>query len=400
MRGRRMRGKWAPIAKTPVHIPVAGRSSAGHTIAGRNNDLWRVNVNALDARIAPLTELQPLLPRLLQHLSLSRAQIAIDQLRSTLAAGGADRILLLIGFRREASDTPIAAAIAIQQPESDPTVATLLHAGPLDPVDETLQRSLIDTLSPFLNRQLVSRGVRFAQWATDPGPNNEPVASWCRGFGFAPVGTLDYLTGLVPPEMPTQNAEPLQSSAEPLQSSAGSQAAARSLRFSVVDLHDHEDYHSFEQLVETTYQQSLDCPALANHRTAADTLRGYRVSPAFEPQGWFRVLQVDDKHDDKSDDTGHGTEVGCVILGLHPPPPDSDSGQSVTEIVYMGIVPSARGKKFGRQLVDHAFDHARSLAASRLILAVDQDNAPARAIYQACGLSPMLSETVWVKSIK
>jgi hypothetical protein len=72
----------------------------------------------------------------------------------------------------------------------------------------------------------------------------------------------------------------------------------------------------------------------------------------------------------------------------------------VIEIVYMGLLPETRGKGFGRQLVDQAAKVAVNLGGTRLILGVDQTNRPARDIYDARGMTPLLSETVWAKRVK
>jgi ribosomal protein S18 acetylase RimI-like enzyme len=65
----------------------------------------------------------------------------------------------------------------------------------------------------------------------------------------------------------------------------------------------------------------------------------------------------------------------------------------------MGLVPESRGMGRGRMLVHKAFEAAGDVGADRVILAVDRQNAPARAIYELAGLQPMLHETVWVKSL-
>lgn len=324
----------------------------------------------VDVQLAPLADLEGLLPRLLQNISLSRAQIAIDQLRGAIQSRGTDRIVLITATHPDHPDTPVAAAVAIQQPEADRGMATMIHAGPIDQSDDGQQSECMAALTPYFEDQLSQRGVGFVQWATDADPSRA-VTQWCEGFGFRPVGTLDYLSGEI--------------------ASASTREPTTTLRFPVVNLNDPSDYESFVRLVEETYQQTLDCPGLAEHRTASQTLQGYRTSAAMDPSCWFRVVQ----------DGNDGTckDVGCVILANHQPPSHDPEARGVIEIVYMGIVPSARGQRLGQRLVEHAFATARTRTASRMILAVDQQNSPAKAIYEAAGLSPMLSETVWVKTI-
>ena len=46
---------------------------------------------------------------------------------------------------------------------------------------------------------------------------------------------------------------------------------------------------------------------------------------------------------------------------------------------------AARGSGLGRALVEAAFDRARERGCRRIELDVNEDNAPARALYEACG---------------
>jgi ribosomal protein S18 acetylase RimI-like enzyme len=94
--------------------------------------------------------------------------------------------------------------------------------------------------------------------------------------------------------------------------------------------------------------------------------------------------------------------IGTLILGKHQPLPDPEAdelAQPIIEIVYMGLRPSARGKSYGRELVKYAFAIAKQLESARLILAVDQQNSPALAIYESFHFRSIMSETVWAKSI-
>ncbi|MGB0599919.1 MAG: GNAT family N-acetyltransferase [Rubripirellula sp.] len=358
------------------------------------------HVSVLVVQTSPLTQLEALLPRLLQNVSLSRAQIAIDQLRGTIGANGQHRILLITASPQDSPESPLAAVIAIQQPEPDNRTATILHAAATVPVDREQQTNLITAMKPILRSQLSERGVTFLQWATDIGPN-EGVTDWCDGFGFQPMATLDYLSG----EVPLIRKDP---SSKKGKAQVPRPEPENSLQFIPVNTNAKavgtdgksdgcSEYKSFVTLVNSTYSETLDCPALAEHRTAQETLNGYRTAAAFAPTGWFRVVRSEGTV--RSECAGRQTTVGCVILGYHPPPPDQSETPGVVEIVYMGIVPSARGLGLGRDLVEHAFAVARNHSADRLILAVDQKNEPARRIYEAAGLTPMLSEMVWVKSL-
>ncbi len=88
------------------------------------------------------------------------------------------------------------------------------------------------------------------------------------------------------------------------------------------------------RLVEGTYEQTLDCPALNGVQDCADALAGYRGASSFDPSLWFIV-----RHEQR--------DVGCLLLADF-----ADSDQRL--LVYMGLLPEARGKGLGIELVRHA----------------------------------------------
>ena len=97
-------------------------------------------------QLAPLATLEGILPVLLRHLSLGRAQIAIDHIRGAIDAKMSNRIVLLTLCHADDLKTPLAAAIAIQQ--SDPAtesacdMASIVHAGLMDDaVDPSLSQN-------------------------------------------------------------------------------------------------------------------------------------------------------------------------------------------------------------------------------------------------------------------
>lgn len=345
----------------------------------------------LQTQCAPLESLEGVLPLLLRHLSLGRAQIAIDHIRGTIEANTSERIVLVTLCEAEHPSVPLAAAIAIQQSDSQSKagcdMASLIHAGLMhDPPDPTTGRdqprpgltnpsqrqAMLRQLSSTLDQELATRGVRFLQWATDVSHTlDESIVVACDAFGFQSIGTLDYLSAAV-----------ANSAESPFAISEKSQ-----LRFLPVRL-GGEEFRRFAELVQATYAETLDCPGISAFRTANQTLNGYRSSTAFDSNLWFTAVDHRDQ------------PIGCVILSRHTPAASSDSsGTPIIEIVYMGLIPEARGSGRGKTLVQHAFDAARNAQAERIILAVDQNNAPARAIYDLAGLQPLLSETVWVKLV-
>lgn len=358
----------------------------------------------LQVQIAPLSTLEELLPRVLQNVSLSRAQIAIDQLRSVIQSSRRDRIVLLTAQHHNSQETPLAAVVAIQHAVQESGTATIVHAGETQPIEQSLLRDVQVGLGFGLEREFARRKIRFAQWATDLGSERDSVGSWCAQLAFEWIGDLDYLQCDVPSQNQKVDVTP-------------------TLHFDPVNLEDASDWENLVRLVDRTYAQTLDCPRLAKHRTAAETLQAYRNAPAFAPRGWFRVTQ--------RNGGSLAQDVGVLLLGFHgaqngdansedstsrdtaseggasgrvsdgATSSDSvDAERLVVELVYMGIVPTARGSGFGQRILDQAFQVAITKKAQRIILAVDQLNAPARRLYDAAGMAPMLSESVWVRSLE
>lgn len=118
-------------------------------------------------------------------------------------------------------------------------------------------------------------------------------------------------------------------------------------------------------VMEATYEATLDCPRLNGARAMDDVLTGYQATGPFDPDRWRIVRRV-------------GRDVGCLLLADHPA---ADQG----ELVYMGLVPAARGSGLGVQMVRFAQYLTGQAGRGRLVLAVDAENAPALALYASAG---------------
>ena len=121
----------------------------------------------------------------------------------------------------------------------------------------------------------------------------------------------------------------------------------------------------FAQLVDATYEDTLDCPAVNGVRNVDEVLQGYRATGQFDPQQWFIV-----RH--------QGEEIGCLILTDYPE-------HAIWELLYMGLLPAARGRGWGLEIVRHAQWLSGQASRSRMVLAVDAANEPALRIYAAAG---------------
>lgn len=138
-----------------------------------------------------------------------------------------------------------------------------------------------------------------------------------------------------------------------------------------------EDPARLIRVVEATYEQSRDCPALDGVREMGDVLEGYRATGVFDPNRWLIVR--------------HGRQdVGCLLLADHP-----EHGN--WELVYMGVVSSQRGKAWGIEITRYAQWLTGRAGRQRLVLAVDAANGPAIRMYSAAGFRSWDQRHIYLK---
>ena len=133
----------------------------------------------------------------------------------------------------------------------------------------------------------------------------------------------------------------------------------------------------FADLIRQTYVDSLDCPGLTGVRTVQDVLASHRGAGEFDPSGWY-VLQYCNQ------------PAGVLITAR-------TAFRTSLEVVYVGLVPQARGKGLGRLCVHHAIQRARDLALAQVSLAVDAANHSACRLYNAMGFATHTTKSVWIQ---
>jgi ribosomal protein S18 acetylase RimI-like enzyme len=136
----------------------------------------------------------------------------------------------------------------------------------------------------------------------------------------------------------------------------------------------------FARTIAATYQNSLDCPALAGQRNIEDTIAGHRATGEFDPALWYLLLENDQP-------------LGVVLLAPTPP-------AEAMELVYLGLTPAARGRQLGDLLLRQALyaTHRRNL--SLLTLAVDSLNAPALKLYYRHGLRRVHAKVALMRDLR
>jgi len=137
----------------------------------------------------------------------------------------------------------------------------------------------------------------------------------------------------------------------------------------------------FRQAINRSYEQTLDCPALTGLRDIEDVIEGHKAVGPFDPQLWSVVLESAQRH-----------PVGCVLLSEIP-------ARRALELVYLGLVPEARGCGMARALMLRTLGIASRRAFEIATLAVDAANAPAIRLYRRCGYTRIANRVALIKRL-
>ncbi len=140
------------------------------------------------------------------------------------------------------------------------------------------------------------------------------------------------------------------------------------------------DSRALARVVEGTYEATQDCEAIEGVRQIDDVLAGYRAIGQSDTREWYLVRYSDEV-------------IGCLLLADHPP-------HGNLELVYMGVLPSWRGRGWGIEIAQWAQWRAGVLGRERLVLAVDTHNSPAMAAYVAAGFHAWDRRNVYIRTQK
>lgn len=224
--------------------------------------------------------------------------------------------------------------------------------------DEAEQHRLTGELHAHLALELVARGVHLVQ-SLESCEDRRAAALLANG-GLTHAADLLYMAAIVE-DLSEQN-WPLSLVSEGCDP-ANPAAAAR-----------------LTQLIDRTYVGTLDCPRIDGLRATADVIDGYQAIGQFRP-GLWRIF------------CDQANDVGCLLMSLHPE-------ANHAEIVYLALVPEARGRSCGLELTRYALRLAQQTGCERLVLAVDAANEPAIRMYAAAGFSQWDKKAVWIKSLR
>lgn len=210
-----------------------------------------------------------------------------------------------------------------------------------------LERPLVEAVGHSLD----SAGIRMSQILLQD--TQTPLATKLQVAGFARLTELLYLNW---ESAAFEFSPPASVEFEPYRDSEGPRLAA---------------------LVERTYEATQDCPALGGQRPMPEVLDGYRATGVFDPNRWRFIRELE-------------RDVGVLLLTEH-------AAANHWELLYVGLVPAARGQRLGHIAVRHAQALAYASGAERIVLAVDADNFPAIKMYNETGFQLWDRRTVFVR---
>jgi ribosomal protein S18 acetylase RimI-like enzyme len=140
---------------------------------------------------------------------------------------------------------------------------------------------------------------------------------------------------------------------------------------------------AFHDALLRTYEATLDCPEVNGVRTVEEVIQGHRAQGRFDPSLWWLVRE-------------QGKTVGVMILV------PNESGEE-WEVGYMGVVPEARRRGIGDEMLRKALLEARKAGVRRVTLSVDDRNVPAWRLYRGMGFElidkRIVFLTVWTPAL-
>jgi len=131
--------------------------------------------------------------------------------------------------------------------------------------------------------------------------------------------------------------------------------------------------------LDGSYQDTLDCPGLRGLRRTEDILKGHQSTGRFEAHLWT-LLRVS------------GRPAGVLLLNPAPP------GEKI-ELVYLGLIPEARGRGLGSRLLRHGLRQIHQRTESTVSLAVDEQNTPAIQLYKQQGFRRVMRRMAMIRSL-
>lgn len=144
--------------------------------------------------------------------------------------------------------------------------------------------------------------------------------------------------------------------------------------------YDGSTHFRFARTIERSYVDSLDCPQLNGRRDIDDIIAGHKAAGEFDPELWMLLSDIENR------------DLGVMLLNrLH--------RREGYELVYIGLVPEARGQRLADGLIRKAIETLAIEGGGQLITACDADNAPARKLYHRHGFGHIYARRALVMNL-
>lgn len=157
---------------------------------------------------------------------------------------------------------------------------------------------------------------------------------------------------------------------------------------------DANDWATMSARVGDTYMNTLDFPQLAAISPSEEILHGYAVGAVFRPELWFFVdvnrLGRNAVPWDGPLEADGAEPVGVLLLTAAPE-------RDELELTYMGLLESARGKGFAKEMIAFAQEVARREGAAMLLTSADRQNVPAMRSYLGAGFRVFDRKTLFFR---
>ena len=121
----------------------------------------------------------------------------------------------------------------------------------------------------------------------------------------------------------------------------------------------------FRETLMHSYEGTADCPEITGVRTGDEIIDGHRAQGKHDPARWWLALAA-------------GQPVGVLLLCEVPE-------WAAWDVSYVGVVPWARRRGFGREMMLKALADAHRDGVARLTLSVDARNRAAWQLYTDLG---------------
>lgn len=292
---------------------------------------------------------------LLNHLPVPEREEEITRLQQSAADGSLSLQGLLLAT---CADRPVGAVLFLLQPDGCGFVWPP-HVVPPDEAGE-----VADCLLSAVVRELDAAGVWLGQCVLDPDALADRRVLTRNGFPH--LTNLHYLQRDLTDLPRGPHNRPESKDGGPVEEG-----------LSVEVVHPDQAGDRLAKLIERTYIDSLDCPALNGVRNGREAMATHRTTGVFLPEGWLIFREA-------------GRDVGVLLFADQPE-------QNAWELAYMGVVPEARGRGIGRKMLQYGLQLAARSPRRFVLLAVDEDNCYARALYASAGFVPLSVKAVHVR---